>query len=107
MRRGYIQHPKARPKGPGFLLPAAAVTAIPDETKWCVSAEAVGRVRRTHQRETKVFPNDEEARLYAKEMVLADRKKNIIAGTFLSPNNATRCLFSGRELLGWIWGTDD
>jgi len=32
----------------------------------------------------KIFPNEEEARLYAKESVLADRK-NIMAGTFLSP----------------------
>ena len=80
--------------------------AIPDETNWFVSADAVGRVRRTHQRETKVFLNEEEARLYARELVIADRK-NIVAGTFLGPSNATRRLISGQELLGWIWGTDD
>jgi len=74
--------------------------AIPDETKWFVSAEAVGRLRRTNLRETKVLPNEEEARLYAKELVLADRK-NVVAGTFLNPLVARR-IITGRELYSWI-----
>jgi hypothetical protein len=69
-----------------------------DETKWFVSFEA--KPGRTHIRETKIFPSEEEARLYAKELVLADRKR-VIAGTFLSPS-ATRRLISGRELHSWI-----
>ncbi len=72
----------------------------PNETKWFVSFEARGQSRRTHIRETKIFPNEEEARLYAKEMVLADRRR-VIAGTFLSPL-ATRRLISGPELHNWI-----
>jgi len=75
--------------------------AIPDETKWFVSAEAVGRLRRTNLRETKVLLNEEEARLYAKEVVTADRK-NVVAGTFLSPDKAKRRLILGRELYSWI-----
>jgi hypothetical protein len=69
-----------------------------DETKWFVSFEA--KPRRTHLRETKIFPSEEEARLYAKEMVLAERN-NIIAGTFLSPL-ATRRIISSRRLQSWI-----
>jgi hypothetical protein len=72
----------------------------PNETKWFVSAESLGRQRRTHLRETKIFSSEEEARLYAKEMVLAKRN-NVIAGTFLSPL-ATRRIISGRELHSWI-----
>jgi hypothetical protein len=72
----------------------------PDETKWFVSFEARGQPRRTHLRETKIFPSEEEARLYAKELVLAERN-NIIAGTFLSPLS-TRRIISGRELHSWI-----
>ena len=75
----------------------------PDETKWFVSAEAVAGRRRT-LRETKIFPNEEEARLYAKELVLLERK-NVIAGTYLSPDNATRRLISCQELHSWINGT--
>ena len=73
---------------------------ISNETKWFVSFEALGRQRRA-LRETKIFPNEEEARLYAKDLVLADRK-NVMAGTFLSPDQATRRLISGRELYSWI-----
>jgi len=70
-----------------FLFPtterSTAAMVISNETKWFVSFEALGGRRRA-LRETKIFPNEEEARLYAKESVLADRK-NIMAGTFLSP----------------------
>jgi len=78
---------------------ASPHVAIPDETTWFVSAEALGP-RRKSLRETKLFPNEEEARLYAKGMVLAERK-NIIAGTFLS-SQAARRMISGRELYSWI-----
>jgi hypothetical protein len=74
--------------------------AVPDETKWFVSFEAQGRQRNARLRETKTFPNEEQARLYAKEMVLAERR-NVIAGTFLSPL-ATRRIIAGRELHSWI-----
>ena len=70
-----------------FLFPtierSTAAMVISNEAKWFVSFEALGGRRRA-LRETKIFPNEEEARLYAKESVLADRK-NIMAGTFLSP----------------------
>jgi len=70
-----------------FLFPtterSTAAMVISKETKWFVSFEALGGRRRA-LRETKIFPNEEEARLYAEESVLADRK-NIMAGTFLSP----------------------
>jgi len=73
---------------------------ISNEAKWFVSFEALGGRRRA-LRETKIFPNEEEARLYAEESVLADRK-NIMAGTFLSPwSGKTRRLISGRELYSW------
>jgi hypothetical protein len=72
----------------------------PDETKWFVSFEARGRSRYRSVRETKIFPSEEEARLFAKEMVLANRN-NVIAGTFLS-TQATRRIISSRELHNWI-----
>jgi hypothetical protein len=72
----------------------------PDETRWFVSCEAVGGRRLRSARETKIFSSEEEARLYAKEMVLTERK-NIIAGTLLSLQ-ATRRIVSGQELQSWI-----
>ena len=87
-----------------FLFPtterSTAAMVISNETKWFVSFEALGGRRRA-LRETKIFSNEEEARLYAKELVLADRK-NIIAGTFLP----TRRIISGRELYRWIGDWD-
>jgi hypothetical protein len=92
---------------PGFLFPtterSTAAMVISNETKWFVSFEALGGRRRA-LRETKIFSNEEEARLYAKELVLADRK-NVMAGTFLSPDQATRRLISGPELHRWIGAT--
>ena len=70
------------------------------ETRWFVSCEALGWQRRKSARETKIFSSEEEARLYAKEMVLTERK-NIIAGTFLSPQ-ATRRVIASQELRSWI-----
>ena len=72
----------------------------PNETKWFVSFEALGEKRRKSVRETKIFSSEEEARLYAKEMVHAKRN-NILAGTFMSPQ-ATRRIISGQELYRWI-----
>jgi hypothetical protein len=83
-----------------------AVTAKPmvipnkTETKWFVSFEALGEKRRRSIRETKIFSSEEEARLCAKEMVLAKRN-NVLAGTFMSPQ-ATRRIISGQELHSWI-----
>jgi hypothetical protein len=70
------------------------------ETKWFVSFEALGEKRRRSIRETKIFSSEEEARLCAKEMVLAKRN-NVLAGTFMSPQ-ATRRIISGQELHSWI-----
>jgi len=90
-----------------FLFPtterSTAAMVISNEAKLFVSFEALGGRRRA-LRETKIFPNEEEARLYAKELVLADRK-NVMAGTFLSPDQATRRLISGPELHRWIGAT--
>jgi len=80
--------------------------AKPNEAKWFVSFEGPKRKpRATSVRATKTFPTEEEARLYAKQMVLADCK-NVVAGTFLSPHHSTRRIISGRELHRWISGTD-
>ena len=75
---------------------------MPNKTKWFVSFEPPRkREPRSFVRATKTFPNEEEARLYAKEMALANCK-NVIAGTFLNPHQPMRRIISGRELHSWI-----
>ena len=54
----------------------------PDEPQRFVSFETPREKGAPLQREAKTFPTEEQAKAYAKEMVLADRK-NVMAGTFL------------------------
>lgn len=70
---------------------------------WFVSVE-MPRQRRPATapgRQTKTFPTEAEAKQYAKEMLLSERK-NVIAGTLLSAHQPERRIISGSELYGWI-----
>jgi hypothetical protein len=70
---------------------------------WFVSVE-MPRQRRPASapgRQTKTFPTDAEARQFAKDMLLSERK-NIIASTLLSADQPARRIVSGSQLYRWI-----
>jgi hypothetical protein len=54
----------------------------------------------TFARQTKTFPTEAEAKQFAKEMLLSDRK-NIISGTLLSDHDPARRIISGWDVRRW------
>jgi hypothetical protein len=74
-------------------------------SRWFVSVEVPRQMllgsQRTSIRQTRTFATETEAKQFAKEMLLADRK-NIIAGTLLSADPTARRIISGSHLYRWI-----
>ena len=73
--------------------------------RWFVSIEVPRQLllasSRTPARQTKTFATEAEAKQFAKEMLLEDRK-SIIAGTLLSADQTERRIISGAKLYRWI-----
>ena len=83
-----------------------AVMARSTQTnRWFVSIEVPRQLlpasSRTPARQTKTFATEAEAKQFAREMLLAERK-NIIAGTLLGADQTERRIITGAKLYRWI-----
>ena len=71
---------------------------------WFVSVEMPKRSAQTSARRTETFLTETDAKQFAKEMLLENRR--IFAGTLLNAHLPGRRLISGSQLYSWV-GVED